>query len=178
MSIALAHFFSLVPHPGVDESLVNATSGAIGGKGVPKNVPTAKFVPNAAMQGSAKMVVHLVAGCDAWILTLGLASRNEKFLAEYFHAAWMFGKPLLKHLRKTGRKWDVPSRSTTTAPFLFAYENLRADKIHIVDSATQYFTSACAGVCRETKHRIDKRLQISRTDMFENFGDLRNREEQ
>ena len=61
MSIALLHLIGLVAHPLVDDSLVDAGSGQVGGKRMPEDVEAPDFFPFATRQRAFEMVPRL--GC-------------------------------------------------------------------------------------------------------------------
>src|SRR5579864_2554097 len=60
MAITFPHFLGLVAKPFVNDPLIEAERGTIGGEAMPKYMPTANLVPFAVRQKPLQMVICLV----------------------------------------------------------------------------------------------------------------------
>ena len=60
MSVASNHFLSLVPHPFIDDSLIDSLKSAVTRKTVPQSVPASNLGPFTSFKRPAKMVVRFI----------------------------------------------------------------------------------------------------------------------
>ena len=82
MPIAFPHFLRLVAHPGVNESLIDATGRTVGRERVAKGVPASELVPSTVLHGPLEMIVRFITSEWAETRPVDLATNDFKVLDE------------------------------------------------------------------------------------------------
>src|SRR5438105_2526043 len=146
MAVPLLHLIGLMSHPTVDNPLVDATGGAVAGKGMPKRVPTTQDLPLAVLDGAPEVVIGFIARNQAVRRLLCFAATYVKCLAKCFGATGMVGKPSLQDFDKKWREGH-PTMGSLSSPSLFLVnDDGRTGEVNVVQSGANDLTSSGSSV--------------------------------
>jgi hypothetical protein len=129
-------------------------------------MPSQKLLPLAAIDRPAE-VMCCELRCEPLV----------RFLADGELPSRMTRKPLLHYLFQERRQWNCPeSHFFASVPLLLTNDHGIRDKIEVVNTRPDHFTSSCPRVGAKAKHDVNESVPRSLPGEFEQFCDLRQSE--
>ena len=163
MLVPLHHLFRLMPHPRVDQSLVDSLRRTIRCKAVPQHVPSSNSCPFGAGQRSVQMIVCLVNSQRLRLLPFSAASCNAAETEGIF-VTGILAEPRGKDFRQDGGQWNGARRVFLTIPLLFPKHQCSCFEIEIPYLGPDQFAPSGTCICGSCKHRMDNVMLCLLTD--------------
>ena len=166
MGVSLTHFLALVPHPRIDDSLVEAAGGTVGRETVSQAVPAFDLAPFALGQRQLKVCMGLVPG------------NRRAFSRVECGSAGPAGEPFLERLDQQRRHGHRSRAVVASFTFPLADRDDLGFEVDVLRTAADQLTAAGSGVASSQQHRIHVGFVGMLLGVCEQFSDLPGAQEQ
>ena len=177
MPVAFSHLFRLVPHPLVDDALIDTGRGQVEGEGMAEDMETFDLFPAAPVQRSAEVITDL-RSCQKTECVAFFTAHCGQSWADRELTAGMYFEPFRHGVVQQAGHQKMPKGHRFRSAFLFLSNLYRpGSEIEIVDLRAEHLATSSPSVADKDKHWENERKPGRQFRVLKSIFDLRGLQE-